>query len=125
MKMALSLVFVVFMAVSSFGMDVQSIQCGLGVKNRQILKKSDNFKVGEVIYCLSDVRNVKKNTFIIHRWVYNDTYYDIKLNVKPYNRFRTWSYKTARNPGVWKIEVLDSNGKLLGEKIFVVKQKGE
>ncbi len=125
MKMALSFIFVVFMAVSAFGMDVYSIQCGLGVKNRQIVKKSDTFKVGDIIYCLSDVRNIKKNTYILHRWVFDNTYYDIKLDVKPYPRFRTWSYKRARTSGVWKLEVLSKGGKLLKEKIFVVKKKGE
>ncbi len=122
MKTAVATLFlVIFVTINSFGIDVASIQCGLGVKNRIILKKSDTFKTGDVIYCLSNIKDIKKNTYVIHRWVFDNTYYDIKLKVRPYKRFRTWSYKTARNPGVWKLEVLDKNGKLLKEKIFVVK----
>ncbi len=125
MKTTLIGLFIVFIAFGAFGMNVQSIQCGLGVKNRKVLKKGDTFKVGDTIYCLSDIRNIKKNTYVIHRWVFNGTYYDIKLDIKPYPRFRTWSYKVARQYGVWKFEVLNKNGKLLKEKILIVKQKGD
>ncbi len=111
----------VFFSTSSFALDVESIVCGLGVKNRAVIKKSDEFKVGDKVYCMSVLKNVKNEKFIINRWISDEIKYDIKLNTKPSFRFRTWSYKTVYHKGVWKMEVLDDKGNLIKEKIFVVK----
>jgi len=121
-KLLLVLVFLLFPA-SGFGITVESIQCGLAVKNKAIVEPSDSFKAGDRVWCLTVLTDVKKPTYIVHRWVLDDRHFDVKLKVKPYRRFRTWSYKTIypSMKGVWKLEVLDSNGKLLKEKIFVVK----
>ncbi len=121
MKIFMVIIFSVFISADVFGMNIKSIQCGSGVKNRQVVKKSSIFKVGDTVCCLSDVRNIKKNTYIIHRWVFDSGHLDIKLKVKPYARFRTWSCKKIRSAGVWKLEIIDSKDKLLKEKIFVVK----
>ncbi len=107
----------------SFGITVESIQCGLGVKKKTIVKSLDSFKVGDRVWCLSVLTDVKKPTYVIHRWILNDRHFDVKLKVKPYKKFRTWSYKTIypSMKGVWKLEVLDKDGNLLREKVFTVK----
>ncbi len=121
-RLSFVIAFLLF-PIFSFGITVEGIQCGLGVKNRTIVKPSDSFKVGDRVWCLSVIKDIKKPTFIVHRWVLDDRHFDVKLMVKPYKRFRTWSYKTIypSMKGVWKLEILDSRGKLLREKIFTVK----
>ncbi len=121
--LSLTVFFLGFIVISSYAITVQSIQCGRGVKNRSIIQPSDNFTVGERVWCLTVLKDIKKPTYIIHRWVLGNRHFDVKLKVQPYKRYRTWSYKTIypSMKGVWKLEVLDSNGKLLKEKIFVVK----
>ncbi len=123
MRKVLLVVAFLLLPIFSFGITVESIQCGLGIKSRSIVKPSDSFKVGDRVWCLSTLKDIKKPTFVIHRWVLDDRHFDVKLKVKPYKRFRTWSYKTIypSMKGVWKLEILDSNGKLLREKIFTVK----
>ncbi len=125
MKRAILLapLFVFVFYLVGFSLTVQSIQCGTGVKNRKIMSPKSEFKVGEKVYCLTVLTDIKKPTYIIHRWVLDDRHFDVKLKVKPYKRFRTWSYKTIYPSmmGVWKLEVLDSDGNLLREKIFTVK----
>ena len=121
MRYLLMIATLFFVSLSSFALDIKSIECGLGVKNRTIVKKSDAFKVGDKVYCLSTVKNIDNKTSIINRWIVDNSKYDITLKIKPYKRFRTWSYKTVYRRGVWKMEVLDKNGKLIKEKIFVVK----
>ena len=123
MRKLLFIVAFLLFPVFSFAITVESIQCGLGVKNRTIVKPSDSFKVGDRVWCLSVLTNIKKPTYIVHRWVLNGRHFDVKLKVKPYKKFRTWSYKTIypSMKGVWKLEVLNKNGKLLREKIFTVK----
>ena len=121
-RLSFAIAFLLF-PIFSFGITVESVQCGLGVKNRTIVKPSDSFKVGDRVWCLSVIKDIKKPTFIVHRWVLDDRHFDVKLKVRPYKRFRTWSYKTIypSMKGVWKLEILDSKGKLLREKIFTVK----
>ena len=121
MRSLLIIIALFFISLPSFAMDVKSIECGLGVKNRTIVNKSEEFKAGDRVYCLSRVKNIEKETSITNRWIVDNAKYDIKLKIKPYKRFRTWSYKTVYRRGVWKMEVLDKNGKLIKEKIFVVK----
>ena len=121
MKSVIILLSIMFISVSSFALDVESIVCGLGVKNRAIVKKSDSFKKGDKVYCLSVLKNIKNEKFVANRWVSDEIKYDIKLAIKPSFRFRTWSYKTVYHKGVWKMEVLDEKGKLIKEKIFIVK----
>ncbi len=119
----LFLLLAILYGLNSFAIDVENIVCGSGVKNRQIINPSDEFKVGGKVWCLSTITHIKKPTFIIHRWVFEGRHFDVKLKVLPYKRFRTWSYKTIypSMKGVWKLEVIDGNGKLMKEKIFVVK----
>ncbi len=121
MRGILIIIMLFFISIPSFALDVESIECGLNIKNRTIVNKSEEFKVGDRVYCLSTVKNIDKTTTIINRWIIDNMKYDIKLKVKPYKRFRTWSYKTVYRKGVWKMEVLDEHGKLIKEKIFVVK----
>ncbi len=118
-----ALLFVFLVSATGFSLTVQSIQCGTGVKDRAIVNPSDNFKAGERVYCLTVLTDIKEPTYIIHRWVLDSRHFDVKLNIKPYKRFRTWSYKTIYPSmvGVWKLEVLDKDGNLLREKIFTVK----
>ncbi len=121
-KIIIVAILLAFMPLQTFSLTVSSIKCGLGIKNRQITKEKEEFKVGDKVYCLSDVTNISDNdTYIINRWVSDEIKYDVKLEIKPYTRFRTWSYKTVYHPGVWKMEVLDKKGNLIKEKIFVVK----
>jgi hypothetical protein len=111
-----------FISINAYSLGVQSIKCGLDVKNRAIVNEAENFKVGDRVYCLSVIKDVKKNDeYVINRWISDEVKYDIKLSVKPSVMYRTWSYKTVHHAGVWKMEVLDKEGNLLKEKIFVVK----
>ena len=121
MRRFMIVLLVMLLPAWAYALKVDYIHCGVGVKNRKIVGQSEDFKVGERVYCLSSISGIKKPTYVIHRWVSDGGSYDIKLAIKPFKRFRTWSYRTLRSPGVWKLEVLDSNGKLLREKIFVVK----
>ncbi len=121
MRIVIMVILLSFLSLNTFAIEVKSIECGLLVKNRKIVKKSDEFKVGQKVYCVSDIRNIKDNESIINRWISDESKYDIKLPVKKSYRFRTWSYKTVYHRGVWKMEVLDKKGSLLKEKIFIVK----
>ncbi len=123
MRLIMALFMVVVFALDAYSLKVDYIRCGLGVKDKRVVKVSEDFKVGDKVYCLSSISDIGKETFIIHRWVSDEGYYDVKLQIKPFERFRTWSYHTVRSPGVWKLEVLDPDGKMLSEKIFVVREK--
>lgn len=114
---------VIMGSFKTYSMSVGNIICGTGVKNRKVVNPSDEFRGAKRIWCLVELKNVKNSTYIVMRWVLNDRHFDIKLPVKPYNRFRTWSYKTIypSMKGVWKLEIFDKNNKLLKEKVFVVK----
>ncbi|AEA33420.1 DUF2914 domain-containing protein [Hippea maritima] len=123
MRLAIFVFVLILWSFNSFALTVSNIECGLGVKSRKIISRKDSFKAGDRIYCLSTLKNIDKPSYIIHRWVLDNRHFDVKLKVKPFKRFRTWSYKTIYPSmmGVWKLEVLDKDGRLLKEKIFVVK----
>ncbi|WP_025209542.1 DUF2914 domain-containing protein [Hippea sp. KM1] len=123
MRVIVSLLVLLMFSLNSFALVVDSIVCGLGIKNRAIVSKSDEFKEGDRIYCLTTLKDIRDKTYIIHRWVLDDRHFDVRLSVRPSFRFRTWSYKTIYPSmrGVWKLEVIDNNGKLLKEKVFIVR----
>ncbi len=108
-------------SLSAHALTLKSIECGTGVKDLKIIAPKTDFTAGERVYCLTKLVHIQKPTYIIHRYVFRGHNYDIKLSIKPYKRFRTYSDKLLFAPGIWRFEVLDSSGKLLGEKILKVR----
>lgn len=117
------LVIIVSLVLEAYPLSVKDVSCGVGVKNREVIKPADEFKDVKRIWCLVELRDIEKPTVITTRWVFNGRYFDVKLPIKPYRRFRTWSYKTIypSMKGVWKFEVIDEKGNLLKEKVFIIK----
>lgn len=82
------------------------------ISEREPVESADSFAGNvEKLYCFTEPVDVKKDTYIKHRWFYKDKKMaEIKLNIKKGPRWRIWSSKTILKQwtGNWRVEILDS-----------------
>lgn len=99
---------------------------GTGVENRALQGESSSFNTDtEKIYCWTYIKGIQENGEIKHVWTHGDKKIaEVVLPVKSSN-YRTWSYKTIPSglTGEWKVEVTDSEGKVLKEEKFTIEVK--
>ncbi len=75
------------------------------------------------LYCFTQVEGARDSTYIEHVWYHKDREMArVKLAIRS-PRWRTWSSKKISEEwtGVWSVEVLSADGKLLKKLRFQVK----
>ena len=114
-------------AVAAFASDMQVENSAIGedVVNREVVSEGDSFpaSVGK-LYCLSRIANIENHTEVVHAWYYGSTERArVNLNVSP-PAWRTYSSKIIQDHevGVWRVEILDTDGNLLETVRFQVTQ---
>ena len=105
-------------------LEVNEILLGTGLENREVTGVDTTFSadVGK-IYCWTKITGATSETQIAHHWFFEDKeVVKIDITVK-YPSYRCWSIKTIypEMKGNWKVEVKDSEGKLLSSISFTVK----
>ncbi len=74
-------------------------------------------------YCYIRVFNTRKQTIVTFRWFYkNEHYHSMKAKVGISKSWRTYSSVRIK-PGLWRVEVLDENEKLLEGIGFMVHEE--
>jgi len=94
------------------------------VEERDPINSSISFpdNIGE-LYCYTWIEGAPEATSVIHVWYYGDEEMSrISLKVGA-NSWRTWSSKKILESwkGKWRVDVLISNGDLLGSQEFTIK----
>jgi hypothetical protein len=104
---------------------VEDIQICTSVENRQPVGADTSFSkdIGQ-LYCFTKLTGDQDTTSIFHVWYYNDReMFRIELNVNA-KTWRTWSSKRIMDTwtGVWRVDVLSSDGNVLTSKEFTIQE---
>jgi len=104
-------------------LNVETIACGTAVEERELQGQDTTFAKGiEKVYCWSLITGCEDPTAVEHVWYLGgEEKARVTLDVK-YPRVRTWSSKTIlpKWTGDWKVEVVDSSGKVIGATSFII-----
>ncbi len=96
---------------------------GFDLSTRKIAGESDKLPPATVkLWCYTIITGASSETFIRHVYYCKGRQVaDVKLDVK-YPVFSTWSSKTilTEGKGAWKIKVIDFDGRVIGEKSFIL-----
>ncbi len=132
-KVLLAMAVIVFLAGVAMGQEAQPTPASelkieqaviaKDVQNREPVEPGDKFSadVGKV-YCFNRISGAKGETEIKHVWYMGDKVVsEIPLKING-PTWRTWSYKTIDKTmiGAWKVEVKDSDGKVLTTIAFTI-----
>ena len=102
---------------------VETIACGTAIEDRELQGQDTTFAAGtEKIYCWSLITGCENPTTVEHVWYLGgEEKARVTLDIK-YPRVRTWSSKTILPEwtGDWKVEVVDSSGKVIGLTSFKI-----
>jgi hypothetical protein len=102
---------------------VETIACGTAIEDRELQGQDTTFAKGtEKIYCWNLITGGENPTTVEHVWYLGgEEMARVTLDIK-YPRVRTWSSKTILPEwtGDWKVEVVDSAGKVIGSTAFKV-----
>jgi len=105
-------------------LEVKEIFLGTGVENREATGVDTTFSAGVgKIYCWTKITGATTESQIAHHWYFNDKEVaKVDMRVK-YPSYRCWSIKTIypQMKGKWRVEIEDSEGKLLRSISFTVK----
>jgi hypothetical protein len=96
---------------------------GTGVENQEPVGVAETFPAStEKVYCFIEATQISKDTEVSFVWSQGDKELrKINLPVKEGPKWRTWAYKNlGEMKGDWKVEIKDSEGKLLKELKFKV-----
>ncbi|MDP2960996.1 MAG: DUF2914 domain-containing protein [candidate division Zixibacteria bacterium] len=123
----LSLIFlpsICLNAQEKSNLEVNEILLGTGLENKEVTGVDTTFsaEVGK-IYCWTKITGATSETQIAHRWYFEDKEVaKIDITVK-YPSYRCWSIKSIypEMKGNWKVNIEDSDGKLLSSISFTVK----
>ncbi|MBW2411728.1 MAG: DUF2914 domain-containing protein [Deltaproteobacteria bacterium] len=120
------LVCMAFAAVAvASDMQVEKLAVGEDVVNREVVSEGESFPVSVgKLYCLSKIANIPDQTEVIHAWYYGSAERArVKLNISP-PAWRTYSSKIIQDHeiGLWRVEILDTDGNLLETVRFQVTQ---
>jgi len=79
------------------------------------------------IYCFTKLSSTLENTSISHVWYYNNTrlaIVDLDVNAKSW---RTWSSKRIVKEwiGLWRVDIVSSNGDVICSQEFIVSSDSE
>ena len=111
----------------------QKIYISPTVKNIRICKNVQNrAQVGsdtyflnntDSLFCYTRIQNSGGKQQIAHLWYYKEKLVsEIKYNIKRSNIYRSWTHNTIRayQTGIWRVDVQDSSGTVIGSKTFYI-----
>lgn len=81
----------------------------------------------ERVYCFTRITGAADTTTVSHVWYHGDEE-KAKVNLSVRSKsWRTWSSKLILKEweGVWRVDVLSSNGRLLASKEFIIKPEAD
>ena len=75
------------------------------------------------LFCYTRIQNQGKKQEVKHAWYYEDQLMtQIRYNIKKSNIYRSWTRKTIlpHQVGQWRVDIKDSDGKIIGSKKFQI-----
>jgi len=113
------------LAQGNSGLTVEDIRICTSIEDRKPVGVDTSFP-GDVghLYCFTRLSSDRDYATLYHVWYYNDReMLKVELNTKA-KTWRTWSTKQipASWAGDWRVDVLSSEGSLLGSIRFIVKE---
>ena len=104
---------------------LKEIKICRSIKDRNPIGFSKSFNNNvDSLYCYTKIQNNGEKKEIRHVWYFkNEIKTQIKYNIRRSNVYRSWTLKKI-NPnqiGEWKVEIQNSNGKILGSTKFYIK----
>jgi hypothetical protein len=102
---------------------VKRLVIGTGVENSEPIGVAETFPAStEKVYCFLEATDIAKDTEVSFVWFSGEkemSKFSVPLKEGP--RWRTYAYKNLREiKGDWKVEVRDSEGKILKDVKFKV-----
>jgi len=102
---------------------VKRLVVGTGVENGEPVGVAETFPAStEKVYCFLEATDIAKDTEVSFAWFSGDkelSKFSVSLKEGP--RWRTYAYKNLREmKGDWKVEVRDSEGKVVKDAKFKV-----
>ena len=95
-----------------------------GVYKRNPIKPGFKFSNNvDSLFCYTKISNNGSKQEIKHLWYYNDNLItSVVYNIKTSYNYRSWSKKTIlpKQIGQWRVDIVDSNEKLLGSRKFQI-----
>ena len=106
---------------------LKEIKICRSIQDRNPVQISKYFNNGvDSLFCYTKIQNKGEKKEIKHVWYFkNEIKSQIKYNIRRSNVYRSWTLKNI-NPneiGEWKLEIQDSNGKILGSTKFYIQDK--
>ncbi|MFL3008868.1 MAG: DUF2914 domain-containing protein [Candidatus Neomarinimicrobiota bacterium] len=103
---------------------LKEIKICRAIKDRNPIQIAKSFNSSvDSLFCYTKIQNKGEKREIRHVWYYkNEIKTQIKYNIRRSNVYRSWTLKNI-NPndiGEWKVEIQDSNGKILGSTKFYI-----
>ena len=102
---------------------VKRLVVGTGVENGEPVGAAETFPAStEKVYCFLEATDIAKDTEVSFVWFSGDkelSKFNVPLKEGP--RWRTYAYKNLREiKGDWKVEIRDSEGKVVKDVKFKV-----
>lgn len=96
------------------------------IENRQPIGTDIYFtNFVDSLFCYTRIQNLGPKQEVRHNWYYKDKLIQpISYNVRRSNIYRSWTKKTIlpHQIGVWRVDVLNKNNKILASKEFHITQ---
>ncbi len=92
------------------------------VQNREPVSPATSFAAGDKVYAWLKLMVKEPETSIKVNWYLGDAvvHSSEPVTVKESSGWRTWLYKTVDKAGAWKVEVVDTEGKVVHRTDFTV-----
>ncbi len=113
----------VFAQDTGAGLRIERMVIATGVENREPQGVAETFPATtEKVYCFIEARNISQDSQVVLVWYHgNNEMLRTTLNLKQGFRWRTYAYKNLYGMrGEWRVDLLDSDGKLLKSVGFKV-----
>ena len=96
-----------------------------GIYKRNPIKPGSKFMNNiDSLFCYTKISNSGPKQEIKHIWYFhNEEITRVTYNIKTSFNYRSWSKKTinSEQTGDWRVDVVDSNGNILGTQNFIIK----
>ena len=104
---------------------LKEIKICRSIKERNPIQVAKSFNSSvDSLFCYTKIQNKGEKREIRHVWYFkNEIKTQIKYNIRRSNVYRSWTLKkiSPNEIGEWKVEIQDSNGKVLGSTKFYIK----
>ncbi len=113
----------VFAQDTGSGVRIERMVIATSVENREPQGVAEVFPATtEKVYCFIEARNIAQDSQVVLVWYHgNNEMLRTPLNLRQGFRWRTYAYKNLHGmKGEWRVDLLDSEGKLLKSVSFKV-----